>query len=278
MVDCSLPCFSIFVPVGVLPVLVGETSEAALLPETSASPNRMSDSSDLQHPSSSCSTEDVTDVTSRVDGLSIEASPCIDLESPSCTAVMASLPLAARRTRRERSSKVKLLTLNDFPVGLSEVLAPRTVGPTWCAVVGHHEGKLHILVPEGVRETLSLIDLQRWMSRSSPERLPADVIRQVQPRQRAPAMETTLSQGETERRAQGRLIRLRSSDAADCPWVGKVRTRSQSTARAPLQSRCSANAQSGGHLAADEGGCRDADTYAAIERRRFQMSRLTRGP
>ena len=73
-----------------------------------------------------------------------------------------------------------LLCLHAFAIALlytgtsrqtrCEVLTPRDVGPTWCPVVRHVDGKLLILVPEGARETLSLIDLLRWMLRSSPQR------------------------------------------------------------------------------------------------------------
>ena len=118
---------------------------------------------------------------------------CYDLASPVKEEARTSIPtsssasasastnasaMTVATTRSKRTSAAsKPLTLADFAAHESEVLAPRDVGPTWCPVTAHVEGKLVIELPEGGKESLSLIDLQRWMRRSSPSLGYTDVVR-----------------------------------------------------------------------------------------------------
>ena len=74
-------------------------------------------------------------------------------------------PPTVRRSRRS-SAASRPLRLEDFPPLQSQVLTPRTSGPTWCTVAAHVEGKLQIQLPEGGKEALSLIDLHGWMKRA----------------------------------------------------------------------------------------------------------------
>ena len=74
--------------------------------------------------------------------------------------------IALGRSRRS-STCSKALNLNDFPPRKCQVLTPRSNGSIeWCDVVGHVEGKLQVMLPEGGKELLSIIDLQSWMKRA----------------------------------------------------------------------------------------------------------------
>lgn len=88
------------------------------------------------------------------------------VDTPSVGARSKPPPPSTGRARRS-STASRPLALHDFAPLQCEVLTPRSSGAAeWCTVAAHVEGKLQILLPEGGKELLSLLDLQGWMKRA----------------------------------------------------------------------------------------------------------------